>query len=304
MKPKILITDKLHEDAVQEAKSFADVDYAPGLGEDEIAEIIPAYDALIVRSTTRVTKKIIDASNLKVIARAGVGLDNIDLDAAEKRGIEIVNAPTSLTASVAELTFGLMLALLRDIAKADRSMKENKWEKSIFTGTELEGKTLGVIGFGRIGRTVAYIGEAFGMRVIAYDPFITPEDVREDDRLKLVENPDDLLRDADIVSIHCVLTPETKHLINAEKLSLMKKTAVLINIARGPIVDEKALYEALKNKKMKGAALDVYEKEPPKDSPLLKLDNVVLTPHIGASSEEAQRKAGMTVVEEIKKMLA
>jgi len=302
MKPKILITDKIHKSAVDEARKFADVTTDFGASEEKIINEIPNYDALIVRSGTKVTKKIIEASNLKVIGRAGVGLDNIDLAAAKEKGVEVVNAPESLTIAVAELTFGLMISLMRNIVKGDKSLRERKWDRSKFMGNELYGKTIGVVGFGRIGREVADRANAFGMKVLAYDPYMTVEDARESNAT-LTGELDELLKVSDVVSVHAPLNPETKHLINKEKLKLMKNSAMLVNLARGGLVDTSALIDALKNGEIASAALDVFETEPLGDSPLLELNNVVLTPHLGASSAEAQVIAGTIVVEKIKNIL-
>lgn len=298
MKPKILITDKIHESAINEAKKFAYVDVDFGCSHENLLKKIGKYDALIVRSATKVTGDIIDASNLKIIGRAGVGLDNIDLDAAKKKGIAVVNSPEAPTIAVTELVFGAILALMRNIIPADRTMKEGIWEKNLFTGNELYGKTLGIIGFGRIGREVAIRARAFGMRITAYDPHITREDTREFNA-ELVEL-NTILRNSDIITLHLPLTDGTRNILNEDRLKLMKKSAILVNAARGGIIDEKALYSVLKKGKIKGAALDVFENEPPVNSKLLTLENVVLTPHLGASTEEAQINSGTVVVEKIR----
>lgn len=298
MKPKILITDKIHESAITEARKFADVDVDIECSHENLVKKIKKYDALIVRSATKVTKDIIDASNLKIIGRAGVGLDNIDVDAARKRGIKIVNSPEAPTIAVTELVFGSILAFMRNIIPADRTMREGRWEKSIFTGNELYGKTIGIIGFGRIGREVAIRARVFGMKIIVYDPNITNEDAREFNAERVELNT--LLKNSDIITLHVPLNEETRNLINEDRLKLMKKYAVLVNVARGGVVDERALYSALKERRIKGAILDVFENEPPVNSQLLTLENVVLTPHLGASTEEAQINAGTIVVEKIK----
>ena len=302
MKPKILITDKIHDSAIEEARKFAEVTTAFGASEDEIVSKIREYDALIVRSGTQVTRKIIEAGKLKVIGRAGVGLDNVDVTAAKEKGAAVVNAPESLTIAVAEMTFGLVISLMRKIVAGDKSLREKRWDRNKLMGNELYRKTIGIVGFGRIGREVADRANAFGMKVIAYDPYVTIEDARESNA-KLIVEIDELLKNSDVISVHAPLTPQTKHLINAEKLKLMKNSAVLVNIARGGLVDTNALIDALKNKKIAGAALDVFETEPLGESPLLELENVVLTPHLGASSAEAQVVAGTIVVEKIKDIL-
>lgn len=299
MRPRILVTDKIHEAAIEEAKKFAEVDLAYGIPSEELKNKISRYDALIVRSRTKVTREIIEnAKNLKIIGRAGVGLDNIDLKAAKEKGIKVVNSPEASTISVAELTIGSLIALLRKIPEAHFSVKSGKWEREKFMGNELYGKTLGIIGFGRIGREVALRANAFGMKVLVYDPNITEEDAKE---YNCHYTPfEELLASADIITLHVPLTDKTRGLINASRIKLMKDNAILLNFSRGEVVDEEALYKALKDGKLKGAALDVFSKEPPKSSKLLELDNVVLTPHIGASTEEAQLEAGLVVVEKIR----
>lgn len=301
MKPKILIASKIHDDAIAEAEKFADVDLITGLSQEDLVGKIKGYAAIIIRSKPNVTAEVIKASSLKVIGRAGVGLDNVDLEAAKENGIEVVNSPEASTISVAEHVFGLMLAIVRKIPHGDRHVREGKWERKNFIGNELYGKTIGIIGFGRIGREVAQRAYAFGMIILAYDPVITHEDARENNA-KLAEL-DELLKNSDIVTLHVPLTDSTRGLINAEKFKLMKDSAIIINTARGPVIDEKALIKALKDGQISGAALDVYENEPPEGSELLKLENVVLVPHIAASTDEAQKNAGMVVVDKIKNIL-
>lgn len=293
-----MITDKLHDFAVREARSFADVDLEFNLSAEELIKKIRGYDALIVRSGTKVTREVIEASDLKIIGRAGVGLDNIDVEAAKLKGIEIVNSPEASTISVAELVIGSLLSLIRNIHHAHYSMKAGKWERGRFTGNELFGKTLGVIGFGRIGREVSDRARAFGMDVQVYDPLITVEDARENN-CRFAEL-DELLKTSDFVSLHVPLTEETHNLIDKERLASMKPSAILINIARGGLIDEKALYDALKNKRLGGAVLDVFREEPPEANPFRDLENVVLTPHLGASTDEAQINAGTVVVDKVR----
>lgn len=293
-----MIADRIHDVAIEEAKGFADVDLEFNLPPEELIEKIGKYDGLIVRSGTKVTKEVIENSNLKIIGRAGVGLDNIDTEAARKKGIKIVNSPEASTISVAELVIGSLIALMRNIAHAHRSMRKGKWERSKFTGNELFGKSLGIIGLGRIGREVALRARAFGMDIMIYDPRITVEDAREYN-CKLVDL-NELLKNSDVITLHIPLMDSTRGMISKEELNLMKDSAILVNIARGGLVDEEALYEALKEDKLKGAVLDVFEEEPPGNSPILSLDNVVLTPHIGASTDEAQINAGTVVVEKIR----
>jgi D-3-phosphoglycerate dehydrogenase len=298
MKPKILITDRIHKQAIDEAGEFADVTLDFGITPEDLVKKIPVYDALIVRSATEVTEDVIKASNLKIIGRAGVGLDNIDLNAAREKGVMVVNSPEASTISVTELVFGSLIALMRNIVHAHHSMSGGMWERSRFGGNELFGKTLGVIGFGRIGREVAMRAKAFGMDVMVYDPNITEEDCREFNTK--YSKLSDLLKDSDVITLHMPLTNETRDLIDEEELRLMKESAVIVNIARGGIVNEDSLYKALKGNRIRGAVLDVYESEPPEGSPLVSLDNVVLTPHLGASTEEAQISAGTVVVEKIR----
>lgn len=298
MRPKILITDRIHERAIEEAGTFADVTLDFGIAPEDLVKKIPDYDALIVRSATEVTEDVIKAGNLKIIGRAGVGLDNIDLNAAKEKGVTVVNSPEASTISVTELVFGSLIALMRNIAHAHHSMKEGKWERSRFGGNELFGKTLGVLGFGRIGREVAMRAKAFGMDVMVYDPNITAEDCREFNTK--YSGLDNLLKNSDVITLHMPLTNETRNLIDEEELRLMKESTVIVNIARGGIVNEDSLYTALKENRIRGAVLDVYESEPPEGSPLVSLDNVVLTPHLGASTEEAQISAGTVVVEKIR----
>ncbi len=300
MKPKILFTEKIHKNALDLAASFADVTVDAGLAQPDLIKKISGFDALVVRSATKVTKEVIDAGkNLKVIGRAGVGLDNIDVDAASRKGILVVNSPEASTVAVAELVFGGLLSLNRKIVHAHHSMRSGKWERSRFEGSEAYGKTLGIIGFGRIGREVALRAKAFGMHLQVFDPNIKEESTAEYG-VKYQKHLEDLLKHCDVVTIHVPLTDKTRNLIGAKELASMKKSSVVINIARGGIVNEKALYDALKDNVIRGAVLDVFESEPPTNVPFKDLDNIVLTPHLGASTEEAQISAGTVVVEKIK----
>lgn len=299
---KILVADEIHEDGIKALQEFAEVDVATSLKPTELIERIEQYDVLVVRSATKVTKKVIEAGKrLKVIARAGVGLDNIDVETAEIQGIKVINAPEAPSVAVAELVFALMLAWIRHIPSADLSVKAGKWEKASFVGSELRGKKLGIVGCGRIGRAVGLRARAFEMRLLAHDLKPSNEFAKQTgaDNVDL----DTLLRESDFVTIHIPLMPETKHFIGERELDLMKPTAVLINTSRGGVVDEAALVKALQIGKIAGACLDVYENEPPSDSPLLNLPNVVLTPHLGASTHETQRDAAMIIVEKIKEAL-
>ncbi|MEM2839774.1 MAG: phosphoglycerate dehydrogenase [Thermoplasmata archaeon] len=296
---KILVADEISEKGVSMLRNSGhEVDVKTGLKEDELASIIADYDAMIVRSATKATRKIIQASKkLKVIGRAGVGVDNIDLEAATEKGVLVMNAPSGNIISTAELTVGLIFALARNIPQADRTMKEGKWEKKKFSGRQLAGKTLGIIGLGKVGTEVAKRAQGLGMVVIAYDPLISPElAVRLHVRLVSL---DMLLSQSDFITVHTTLTSQTRDMIGAEQLSKMKKSAFLINTARGGIVNEEALYNALNEKKIAGAALDVFVKEPPEDWKLAKLDNCIVTPHLGASTKEAQEEVGSEIAEQI-----
>ncbi|HII60390.1 D-2-hydroxyacid dehydrogenase [Pyrococcus horikoshii] len=301
---KVLVAAPLHEKAIQVLKDAGlEVIYEEYPDEDRLVELVKDVEAIIVRSKPKVTRRVIEsAPKLKVIARAGVGLDNIDVEAAKEKGIEVVNAPAASSRSVAELAVGLMFSVARKIAFADRKMREGVWAKKEAMGIELEGKTIGIIGFGRIGYQVAKIANALGMNILLYDPYPNEERAKEVNG-KFVDL-ETLLKESDVVTIHVPLVESTYHLINEERLKLMKKTAILINTSRGPVVDTNALVKALKEGWIAGAGLDVFEEEPlPKDHPLTKFDNVVLTPHIGASTVEAQERAGVEVAEKVVKIL-
>jgi D-3-phosphoglycerate dehydrogenase len=298
---KVLVSDPLAKEGVNvlKANKFK-VDEVSKLSEAELVKKIKGYDALIVRSGTTVTKKIIEASdNLKVIGRAGVGLDNVDVAAASKKGIVVMNAPAGNTMSTAEHAFSLMLSLSRNIPQASYSVKEGRWDRKKFMGVELYGKILGVIGLGRIGAEFAKRALSFGMKVLAYDPFLSEEKART-----LNIEPvslDVLLKSADFITIHTPLTNETKHLIDERAFQKMKKGVRIINAARGGIVDEKALAKNLKSGKVAGAALDVYETKakPPVDSPIIGIDSVITTPHLGASTEEAQINVAIDIARSV-----
>ncbi len=299
---KILITDGLDRTAVEILRKGNDVNMRDLDGKGLLAAI-PEYQALVVRSRTKVTKEVLfRGARLKVVGRAGVGVDNIDVDEATVRKIVVVNAPTASTVSVAELAIGHMISLLRHLPEADRSVKAGKWEKSKFESRELFGKTLGLLGSGRIGAEVAKRAQAFGMPVIAHDPYL-PKGAASAAGIRLVDK-DALFRDADVLSIHAALTPETRGLVGAPELAKMRPNAILVNCARGEIVDERALAEALRAKKISGAAIDVFATEPPSGSPLLEAPNVVFTPHLGASTSEGQSRAGAIVADQVLKVLA
>lgn len=302
---KILITDKMANEAIELLKDAGhDVTFDEMDGETLLKEI-STYDALMVRGRTKAVKEVVEAGasgSLKVIGRAGIGVDNVDIETAAKLGIPVVNAPTGSTASVAELAIGHMLALSRHLSKADMTMKKGEWIKKQLKGNELGGKTLGLVGCGNIGRLTGKFAQAFGMSVIGYDPFISKEDLKKDE-IEKIDELAELMGKADFISLHLPHIPKTHHIVNKQMISKMKPTACIINCARGGTVDEKALYTALKNGKIAGAGLDVYEQEPPKDSPLLQLDNIMLTPHIGANTKEGQIRAGTVCAEQILKVL-
>jgi D-3-phosphoglycerate dehydrogenase len=297
---RILVCDKIHEDGIRILREFADVDVSTGMKPEELLAKVPDYDAIVVRSATKVTAEVISAGkSLKAIARAGVGLDNVDTKAALARNIKLINSPEASTVAVAELVMGLMLSFARKIPRADLGTKQGKWEKKELMGTELRGKTLGIIGTGNIGKAVGRRAAAFEMRLLLYD-VVRDEGFAREVGGRYVEL-DELLRNSDYVTLHVPLLPETRHMIGKRELEMMKQGAVLINTSRGAVVDEKELIEALKGGKIGGACLDVYETEPLTDSPLLSLPNVVLTPHIGASTIEAQREAAVVVAQKLKK---
>ena len=298
---KILIADPLGQGGMTELRKEKNlqVDEKTGLPPEELKKIIGDYDAIIIRSGTRLTKDIIEAAGkLRVIGRAGVGVDNVDLDAATKRGIIVMNTPEGNTISTAEHTFSLLMALARNIPQAVASVKTGEWKRQDFLGTELNGKTLGIVGFGRIGKEVAKRANAFGMKVVVFDPFIS-KSVVTDLPVEFLDFKD-LLKIADFITVHTPLTPETKYLLNAETLKLCKKGVRLINCARGGIMEEKALLQAIQSGMVAGLALDVFEKEPPAaDHPLLKLKQVITTPHLGAATQEAQENVAIDVVHQV-----
>lgn len=286
---KILISDKLAEAGINYLHDQSDIQLhiETGLNEEGLCNIIGDYDALLIRSDTKVTKKVLQAGKrLKLIGRAGIGVDNVDLAAATEQGIIVMNTPDANATTTAELAIAHMMSLSRRLPAADRSIRAGKWERSRLMGAEVAYKTLAIVGFGTIGRIVAQRGLGLKMRVIAHDPFVTPE-IFEEFGVESVEL-DELLRQADYLTLHCPLIEKTRNLIGSSQLTMMKKEAMLINCARGGLIDEGALYDALKNGQIAGAALDVYEHEPPANSPLLELDNIVFTPHLGASTSEAQ----------------
>ena len=301
--PKVLVTDKLNEAGLNILKQVAEVDYKPGTSPEELKKIIKDYNALLVRSQTIVTKEIIEAcsTNMKIIGRAGVGVDNIDLDAATQKGIIVVNSPEGNT-TAAEHTVALMMAQARLIPQADASMKKGEWNRSAFIGFELYNKTLGVVGLGKIGTRVAKTAQSMGMKIIAYDPFVSKEFTAQH-RFELV-TLEEIWRQADVITFHVPKTKETTNLLNKETLKMCRPGVRIVNCARGGIIDEAALTEAIKSGHVAGASIDVFAEEPVKNSPLLLLgDKVVLTPHLGANTEEAQLNVALDVAEQIRDVL-
>lgn len=295
---KVLVLSKLDEEGIGILKEKHKVEVALNLSDAELQQRVRDANAIIVRAKPEIRKPLIEnAPNLKVVGRAGVGVDNIDVAECEKRGIKVLNAPLAATNSVAEHVFALMASFARLIPKADKTTKEGQWLKSELMGFELRGKTLGIIGFGRIGFRLAEIASAFGMKVLAYD-VVDIKALAEKIGAKTV-TLEKIIEEADIISLHVPLLDSTRNLISAPQMAKMKPTALLINTSRGGIVNEKELYDALVNKKIAGACLDVFEKEPLKDSPLQKLDNIILTPHIAASTREGQKAAGIEIAQKV-----
>ncbi|MDD3982402.1 MAG: phosphoglycerate dehydrogenase [Candidatus Omnitrophota bacterium] len=302
---KVLVSDPLSEEGLKilQESGGLQVDVRTDLTPEQLKGVIGDYDALVVRSATKVTRDVISAAaRLKVIGRAGVGLDNVDLEAATQKGIIVMNTPAGNTMSTAEHTVSMILSLARNIPQASASVKRGEWKRSKFTGVELYGKTLGIVGLGRIGTEVAKRAFSFGMRILAFDPFLSRQ-VAEELGIEIVELKE-LFKRSDFITIHTPLTADTKHLISTEQFALMKKGVRLVNCARGGIVDEAALAAAVKEGKVAGAALDVFEKEPVSpDNELLKLDGVITTPHLGASTEEAQVNVSIEVAEIVRDAL-
>ena len=292
---KILICDKTEKEYIEQMRAAGlTVDVRDDITPEELMTVLPAYDGMVVRSRTKVRQPLIDACpNLKVIVRGGAGLDTIDLEYARSKGIVVMNTPLANSASVAELAIGYMFMLARSLYKATATMKEEKWEKKAFTGVELGGKTLGLIGYRTIGHKTATLALALGMKVLAYDPYVTSQN-----GAKLV-TLDELLAEADYISLHLPKTKESANMIGAAEFAKMKNGVRIINCARGGIINEDALYEALTSGKVAGAALDVFSEEPPTDWKLLKLDNVIGSPHIGAGTKEAQDRVGAEVAEKL-----
>jgi D-3-phosphoglycerate dehydrogenase len=296
----VIITDDLSEEGIRKLREFADVDVALNLSKEDLQARIAQYDALVIRSGTKVTKEIIEAGStgrLKVIGRAGVGVDNVAVDAATEKGILVVNAPEANTISAAEHTIAMMLSLARQIPSANRSLKSGKWDRKTHMGVQVNGKVLGIVGLGRVGSEVAKRAKGLGMKIVAYDPFITEEKANE---LGItLTTLQETLKLADFITLHTPLSKETRHLIGEKEFTLMRDGVRVINCARGGIIDEKALQVAMKSGKVAGAALDVFEQEPPEDRELVEQECVVVTPHLGASTTEAQEAAALVIAEEI-----
>jgi D-3-phosphoglycerate dehydrogenase len=292
---KVLVREPIAEAGIQLLRDRFDVDVD---GDSDLAEVIGDYDGIVIRSATKLTADLIArAGRLKVIGRAGVGVDNVDLEAATRKGIVVANAPESTVVSAAEHTIGLLLALSRNIPQAYAALKDGRWERSRYGGIEVADKTLGVLGFGRIGQQVARRALGLGMRVVAHDPFVARDRFR-DLGVERAETVDELLAAADFLTLHAPLTEETRHLVDAKTIAKMRDGVRIVNAARGELVDEEALAEALRSGKVAAAALDVFAQEP-YSGPLLGLDNVVATPHLAASTEEAQDRAGVIVAEQV-----
>jgi len=292
---KILICDKTEKEYIDQMRAAGlTVDVRDDISAEELPSVLPAYDGMVVRSRTKVRKPLIDVCpNLKVILRGGAGLDTIDFEYAKTKGITVMNTPLANSASVAELTIGYMIMMARSLYQATASVKAGKWDKKSFDGDEIGGKILGLIGVGNIGKEVSKRAVVMGMTVIAYDPY-----VKEIAGIKLV-TLDELLAQADYISLHLPKTDESTNMIGAEQFAKMKKGVRIVNCARGGIVEENALYEALTSGKVAGAALDVFAEEPPTDWKLLKLDNVIGSPHIGAATKEAQGRVGAEVADKL-----
>ncbi|MBI4230492.1 MAG: phosphoglycerate dehydrogenase, partial [Planctomycetes bacterium] len=296
---RILITDEFAQEGIDilANKGGFDLEIRPALSEEELARGIAGFDGLIVRSTTKVTRNILEAaSKLRLIGRAGIGMDNIDVEGATRRGVLLVNSPEGNVVSAAEHAFALIAASARNVAWADRLVRAGRWDRKILTGVELMGRTLGVVGLGRVGMTVARLGMAHGMRVIATDPYLAGERAAEAG-ITLVDL-DALLRESDIVTLHVPLNERTKRLIGERQVAMMRSTARLVNTSRGGVVDEKALAAALRAKRLAGAALDVFEREPLGTSDLTEIDNVILTPHLGGVTEEAHKRIAVDIAEQ------
>jgi D-3-phosphoglycerate dehydrogenase len=304
--PKVLIADSISQRGIDELSRDGALEVAikTVLSEKELVDLIPQFSALVVRSQTKVTADILNAGvRLRVVGRAGVGVDNVDVETATRRGIIVLNAPGGNTVSTAEHAFSLLLSGARKSPQADANVRSKNWDKKDFEGVELYNKTLGIIGMGRIGSELSRRAIAFGMRVVAYDPYLSATRARSL-QVELVDELDDLLKGADFISLHTPLTPETRHILDAGRLQKTRRGVRIINCARGGLIDEAALVEALQDRHVAGAALDVFETEPlPADSPLRSAPNLVLTPHLGASTAEAQESVGIEIAQSIRAAL-
>lgn len=299
---KVLVSDPIDKAGIEILSQVAEVDIKTKLPLEELISIIPDYDALMIRSGTKVTQEVIEAGkNLKIVGRAGVGVDNVDIPAATRQGIIVVNSPEGNTIAAAEHALAMMLSLSRHIPIANQSVKAKEWNRKKFVGAEVYKKTLGVVGLGKIGAHVATVAKAMGMKLLAYDPFISEERAAQIG-CQLVDL-DHLFREADYITLHVPKTPETTHLIGEESIAKMKPTTRIINCARGGVVDEAAVAKAIKEGRLAGAALDVFEEEPLGDSPLRDVDKIVLTPHLGASTAEAQVNVAVDVAEQIRDVI-
>ena len=296
---KVLASEKLSAAGLERLREHLDVDVKLGLSPEELREVISEYDALVVRSATTVDGDLLErAENLKVVGRAGIGLDNVDVEAATRHGVLVVNAPQSNILSAAEHTIALLLAQARNVPQAHSALVGGRWEREKWQGVELHGKTLGVIGLGRVGTLVAQRASAFGMRLVAYDPYVAPGRASQMG-VELMDTVDEVVARADFITIHLPKTPETVGIIGTAQIDAMKPGARIVNTARGGLIDEVALVKALENGKLGGAAVDVFDGEPVTEHPLFGLANTVVTPHLGASTAEAQDKAGLAIAEQV-----
>ena len=296
--PKILVADPIGVEGVELLQSRAEVDVKTGMKPPELLAVIGGYEGLVVRSETKVTKEVIEtAKKLRVVGRAGIGVDNIDLDAATSAGIAVVNAPTGNTVAAAEHTMALMLALSRNVPAAHQSLKSGEWRRSDFMGIEVRNKTLGICGLGRVGSEVARRALSFDMRLVGYDPFVSP-DYAKRMGIELL-SLEELLAQCDFITLHTPLTDSTRQMIGSREVGLLKRGARLINVARGELVDESAILEGLESGQLSGVALDVFAQEPPQNLALIEHPKVVVTPHLGASTEEAQREVAIEAAEQV-----
>ena len=300
----VLVCDSIDKVGIETMKRAGlNVHYRPDISHDELLASINDYEVIVIRSRTKITKEIVEAATrTKIIARVGVGLDNVAIEAAEMKNIRVINAPEAASTAVAELVVGLMVCLIRSIPKADAETKRGNWIKKDLMGSQLSGKYLGIVGVGNIGRNIGRMARALRMNLIGYDPYpINREFIKETGMI--VTDLNTLLESADFITCHVPATPETKDMFNSETMARMKRTAYLINTSRGDIINEDALYDALKSGRLAGAALDVFQVEPPTNKQLLNLPNVLCTPHIGAQTKEAQELASTVIAEKIIQIL-